>query len=174
MQQKWPTLLISNQHRIFVGWFVRRIKYMFNPPCACITVIANFTACPSRSFWLDICPTLDSIWLSQAQMAPGYKRQRERRSAVEISLWETSWPESVVTICMTTQNSSAEGHILHIYEFHLILCTPSIFLKHPDEIFSPSGLRCFTQSHPHTEWRKSSNKIPVHQYLIARILTFSS
>lgn len=38
----------------------------FHPPCTHITVAANFHACPSRSHWLDICPRLDSIWLSWA------------------------------------------------------------------------------------------------------------
>lgn len=60
---------------------LEELECKFNPPCAHITVPANFFACPSRSHWLDICPMLDSIWLSQLACR---RKMWEESLAVEV------------------------------------------------------------------------------------------
>lgn len=143
-------------------------------------------------------------------MAPGYREQRERRLAVEIILWETSWLKSVVTVCMTTQNDLAEGHIWPIFislflgsisvnlsntynillsvQFYSILIwfnlriSPKLnILTTPTEGFYtvtssalPPNISSLLAHLGQTEWRKSSNKMPNHCYLIAGTVTFSS
>lgn len=64
----YPTCPIPTLHTLILMCSccsLEELECKFNPPCAHITVPANFFACPSRSHWLDICPMLDSIWLSQ-------------------------------------------------------------------------------------------------------------
>lgn len=67
--RKWLILTRRPSWYLYFGshWILcRNWTEKFHPPCTHITVAANFYACPSRSHWLDICPMLDSIWLSWA------------------------------------------------------------------------------------------------------------
>lgn len=109
--QPAPHMLIL----MFVGCSLGRIEYKFNPPCACITVVANFTACPSRSLWLDICPTLDSSWLSQAQMAPGYRKQREKVGCGDFTLGDLLTQISCHNLHDYPEQFSRRSYITYIY-----------------------------------------------------------
>ena len=90
-------------------------------------------------------------------MAAGYRELRERRSAVEIILLETSWLKPVATVCVHTQNDPAEGHtwtylylftyFISIHPAHAIF-TLDTFAHAPPRIFWLQWLRNCIQSHP--------------------------